>query len=56
MSSLNQTASWVIVERSTQKPICETYSQQTVNAINQDKYEAVPILQYLQNFNKQVKA
>jgi hypothetical protein len=55
MTSLNQTASWVIVEKATKKAICETFSYQTVEAINKLKYEAVPILEYLQSFNRGVK-
>ena len=49
------TASWVIVERTTNKAICETYSKGTVEAINKAKYKAVPILEYLQEFNRKVK-
>ena len=49
------TASWVIVETATNKAICETYSIRTVDAINKAKYKAVPILEYLQAFNKAVK-
>jgi len=49
------TASWVIVERATGKPICETYSMGTVKGINKAKYKAVPILEYLQGFNRKVK-
>jgi len=55
MSSLNKTASWVIVESATGKPICETFSIGTVSAINKAKYKAVPILEYLQEFNRKVK-
>jgi hypothetical protein len=49
------TASWVIVETATNKAICETYSMETVAAINKAKYKAVAILEYLQAFNKAVK-
>ena len=51
----DMTASWVIVEKSTSKPICETYSKETIEAINKNKYQAIPILQYLQEFNRKVK-
>lgn len=50
-----KTASWVIVEKSTQKALCETFSQKTVDAINKSKYEAIPILEYLQEFNRSLK-
>jgi len=52
MTSLNKTASWVIVNIETKKPLFETYSVKIVDAINTNKYQAVPILEYLQNFNK----
>ncbi len=49
--SLTRTASWVIVRRSTGEPVLETYSPKTVQSINEEKYEAVPILKYLQEVN-----
>lgn len=55
MSSLNKTASWVIVEKATNKAIVETYSKQTAKIIERNpssRYKAVPILQYLQEFNR----
>ena len=52
---LIMTTSWVIVETATNKAICETYSMGTVAAINKAKYKAVPILEYLQAFNRSVK-
>jgi hypothetical protein len=51
----SMTASWVIIRQSDGQPICETYSSGTVAAINQSKYKAVPILEYLQEFNRKVK-
>jgi hypothetical protein len=56
MTSLNKTASWVIVDKTNNKAIHETYSYEFANMINKTKYEAVPILEYLQNFNKGLKA
>jgi len=55
MSSLNNTASWVIVEVATDKATLETFSQKVAGAINTNKYRAVPILQYLQQFNQSIK-
>jgi cation transport regulator ChaC len=55
MTSLNKTASWVIVDKTNNKAIHETYSYEFANMINKAKYEAVPILEYLQNFNKGLK-
>ena len=48
--------SYIIVEKSTQKAICELFEESTVKAINAEKYQAIPALEYLQNFNKQLKA
>jgi hypothetical protein len=52
MTSLNNTASWVIVDKTNNKAMFETFSYDFANMINKAKYEAVPILEYLQNFNK----
>ena len=48
-------ASWVIVEKTTNKAIFETFSEKTAKSINADKYKAIPILQYLQDFNRGLK-
>lgn len=50
-----KTASWVIVEIETGKPVFETFSANIIGAINTKKYKAVPILEWLQSFNLQVK-
>jgi hypothetical protein len=55
MSSLNNTSSWVIVEVATNKAILETFSQKVASAINTNKYKAIPILAYLQQFNQSIK-
>lgn len=58
MTSLTNTASWVIVEKSTNKAIVETFSQQVAAIIQRNQsspYKAVPILQYLQDFNRSAK-
>jgi hypothetical protein len=41
------TTSWVIREKSTGKVICETFNPRAIAALNVDKYEEVPILDYL---------
>ena len=51
MSSLLTTSSWVIVHKDSNKAVIETFSKSVANAINQDKYKAVPILAYLQSLN-----
>lgn len=52
MRSLAQTASWVIRHRETGKVIMETFKPRLVAKINVEKYEAVPILAYLQGLNR----
>lgn len=44
-------ASWVIREKATRRVVCEVFSRRLVDALNVEKYEAVPILTYLGEFN-----
>jgi len=46
-----KTASWVIKEKTTGRVILETFDRRKVDALNTSKYEAIPILQYLQSLN-----
>lgn len=46
-----KSASWVIKEKATGKVLMETYDQKEVDALNTEKYEAVPILKHLQDTN-----
>jgi hypothetical protein len=50
-SSLNRTASWVLRDKETKKPVMETFDPALVERLNTDKYEAVPIGQYLGEIN-----
>lgn len=43
--------SWVIREKATGLVIFETYDKKKVDALNTEKYEAVPILEYLAELN-----
>jgi hypothetical protein len=54
-SSLNRTASWVIRDKATKTPVMETFNPATVDRLNTDKYEAVPIGQYLGEINGKAK-
>ena len=54
--SLTRTASWVIRKKGTGSVICETFNERAVQALNTRKYEAVPILQYLQELNKKIRS
>jgi hypothetical protein len=50
--SLSRTASWVIREKETGRFVIETFSERVVEVLNTQKYEAVPILEYLQSLNR----
>jgi hypothetical protein len=49
------TTSWIIREKSTGKVMFETYNPKLVAALNTNKYEAVPILEYLVSINGRTK-
>jgi len=51
-----KTASWVLRNKTTKEVICETFDERKVAALNTAKYEAVPILAYLQELNRSIKA
>lgn len=46
-----KTASWILRNKETKVVICETFDARKVAALNTVKYEAVPILEYLQSIN-----
>ena len=41
-------ASWVIINKATRQAIFETFNENTAKAINTRLYEAIPILEWLQ--------
>lgn len=45
------TASWVIKEKETGKVVAETFQRHVAQAVNTEKYEAVPILKHLASLN-----
>ena len=49
------TASWVIRNKATGDVVMETFDKKKVDALNTEKYEAVPILQHLQELNVKTK-
>jgi len=53
--SLTRTASWVIREKETGRVICETFNERAVAALK-PTYEAVPILEYLQDMNRRIRS
>ncbi|MDP3139793.1 MAG: hypothetical protein Q8N17_26085 [Burkholderiaceae bacterium] len=50
------TASWVIREKGTGKVVMETFDRKKVDALNTEKYEAVPIQEHLAGINREIKA
>ena len=55
MSSLEQTASWVIREKHTGRAVFETFDSGCLEVVKDTKFEAVPILLYLQELNRKIK-
>ncbi|MFX3574156.1 hypothetical protein [Ralstonia mannitolilytica] len=51
-----ETASWVIREKESKRVLFETFNRATAERLNTAKYEAVPILAYLQEFNARIRA
>lgn len=49
------TASWVIKEKGTGNVVMETFDKAKVDALNTEKYEAVPILDHLVGINRAIK-
>lgn len=52
-NSLSRTASWVIRNKETGEVVMETFDKKKVDALNTEKYEAVPIAEHLGSLNKQ---
>jgi hypothetical protein len=50
------TTSWVIRRKGDKGALFETFNPKIVAALNTANYEAVPIEEYLQEFNRTVKA
>jgi hypothetical protein len=55
-NSLSRTASWAIRDKATGEVVMETFDKKKVDALNTDKYEAVPIQQHLAEVNQSIKA
>lgn len=47
-----RTASWIIVRKADRQAIAETFKSYVAEAINKDKYEAVPVAEWLSNVGK----
>jgi hypothetical protein len=55
MSSLLKTASWVVVRKKDNHAMFETYDENLIFHVNKSLYKVVPILEYLQQLNKENK-
>lgn len=53
---MKRDASFVIVRKEDGKAIMETFSRRVADNVNKEKYEAVPILDYLERLNAKIKA
>lgn len=53
--NLETIASWVLRNKATKEVICETFNPLHLAHLNAEKYEAIPILEYLQELNRSVK-
>jgi hypothetical protein len=47
--------SWVIVRRTDGMAVLETFSRRVAGQINTDRYEAIPIIEYLQRLNASIQ-
>ena len=54
-ASLMRTASWVIRDKASKAVVCETFESRIVECLNTAKYEAVPILAYLQEVTAKIR-
>jgi hypothetical protein len=49
------TPSWIIRNKTTGDVVCETFNRRVVEALNLQKYEAVPVMEYLVSLNKKTR-
>lgn len=54
-STLTKTYSWIIRKNGKSTALLETFNPAVVAKLNTDKYNAVPVLEYLQDMNKRIK-
>ncbi len=50
-----KSASWVIVDSETGQAVMETFSEGMARAVNEPRFRAVPILEWLASLNKPAK-
>ncbi len=49
-------ASWVIVRRATGEGVMETFNAELLPRLNAERYVAAPIMDYLCEFNRRIRA
>jgi hypothetical protein len=49
------TSSWIVRNKATKEVLFETFNPKIVNILNTDKYEAVPVLDYLYDLNHNIQ-
>lgn len=47
--------SWIIRERATGRVLCEVFNRCTLDKLNCERYEAVPIYDYLTGLNRAIQ-
>lgn len=48
-------ASWIIINKATGNAVLETFNRSYAEAVNIEKYRAVPVQEYLQGLNRRMK-
>lgn len=48
-------SSWIIINKATGNAVLETFSQRYAEAVNTERYQVVPVLEYLQELNRKIK-
>lgn len=48
---MDKSSSWIIRDKRTNTVICETFNPKVVEHLNVEKYEAIPIIEYLGSIN-----
>lgn len=55
-NSLSRVASWVFVSKATGQAVMETFNENLLSLVNTEKYEVVPIQEWLTRVNTQAKS
>lgn len=46
---------WIVVNKTDAKPVAEIFSKRIADKINREKYQVVPVLDYLSDLNRKIK-